>query len=54
MSMDPKDCVDKVDDLTPEQLKTLGDWEFKLKAKYPVVGKVCTHMTSFLLLTLAA
>ena len=40
MTMDPKDCTDKVDDLTPEQLKTLEDWETKLKAKYPVVGKV--------------
>lgn len=40
MSMDPKDCIDKVDDLTPEQLKTLEDWETKLKAKYPLVGKV--------------
>ena len=40
MSMDPEDCTDKVDDLTQEQLKTLEDWETKLKAKYPVVGKV--------------
>ena len=40
MSMDAKDCSAKVDDLTPEQLKTLEDWEAKLKAKYPIVGKV--------------
>ncbi len=47
MSMDSKDCTDKVDDLTPEQLKTLEDWEAKLKAKYPVVGKVRTHDLAF-------
>lgn len=39
MTLDVKDCTDKVDDLTPEQMKTLEDWEAKLKAKYPLVGK---------------
>jgi len=40
MSMDPKDCTDELDDLTPKQLETFADWEAKLKAKYPAVGKV--------------
>ena len=40
MSMDAKDCSAALDDLTPEQLKTLEDWEAKLKAKYPTVGQV--------------
>ena len=40
MTLDPKDCCAKLDDLSPEQLKVLEDWEVKLKAKYPTVGKV--------------
>ncbi len=44
MSMEAKDCCAEVGDLTQEQLKTLEDWEAKLKAKYPCVGKVCVFV----------
>ena len=40
MTLDPKDCCAKLNDLSPEQLKVLEDWEVKLKAKYPTVGTV--------------
>ena len=40
MTMDPKDCSAKVDDLTEAQLKTLSDWEGKFSKKYAEVGRV--------------
>ena len=47
MTMDPKDCSAKVDDLTEAQLKTLGDWEKKFQEKYAQVGKVRHLHTPF-------
>lgn len=43
MSFKPQDLTSRdLSDLTPEQLKTLDDWEkkFIVSRKYPVVGKI--------------
>ena len=45
MTLDPKDCYARVDDLSLEQVKTLEDWEASCKAKYPTVGKVRLPVT---------
>lgn len=37
-TMQLKEEKSNIDDLTPEQLKTLADWAEKYLSKYPIVG----------------
>lgn len=40
MSLEESDCNGDISDLTEKELRVLEQWEGKLAAKYPVVGKV--------------
>lgn len=44
MAITEEECNDTLDDLTPQELETLSNWEKKFAAKYKVVGKVVPPM----------